>query len=161
MAVFQRTTHHPRGFAVLLLATLSFLSFACSPASAPAVKGSASISTRYSSPYDFGSTTAIAVYRYGTDYADLDANALDFTITAPLQVRAVLNGVDMAPDHEFNGTALGSDPSAYLYVRNASGAIHQYRVVLDWDYLLDGADWKSLRRISDSAAASLRSHLKE
>lgn len=118
-------------------------------------------SARYGGSYDFGSTLRIAVYRYAYQYADLDPGAIVFTITKPQEVRLVLDGIDVSSSEQLDGTALGTEPNAYLYVQNASGSIHQYRTVLDWAYLLDGQDWKALHKIKDDAAAKLRVHMKE
>lgn len=103
----------------------------------------------------------MAVYRHAYQYADIDPGAIVFTITDPQEIRAVLSDVDMSSSQQLDGTALGTEPNAYLYVQNESGSIHQYRTVLDWTYLLDGQDWKALHKITDDAAAKLRVHMKE
>ncbi len=145
---------------VLSITALCAIALGCStPSTNPS--GSPLISSRYSAPYDFGSTAAMGVYRYASEYVDLDAGAIDFRVNTASDLRSVLSGIDMTADHAMDGTGIGSEPSAYLYVRNGPGNIHQYRVVLDWTYLVDGKDWTKLYKIEPAAAAILRSHVKE
>jgi hypothetical protein len=162
--VIERTTvrlSRPTEFLLLITCLLMDLGGCSTSPPSAATKTRVLASTRYSAAYDFSSTEAVAVYEYLYKYADLDAPAIQFTLKTPQEVRPMLDGVDMDPSRAFDGTEFGTEPSAYLYARNAAGAIHQYRLVLDWGYLLDGNDWKTLRRISSPAAAALRSHLKE
>jgi hypothetical protein len=116
------------------------------------------VSARYGSPHDLGSSVAVAVYRYAYAYTDLSPAAIEFSITSAPDVASVVGGVDMT--HSIDGSTLGTEPNAYVYVKNGSGAIHQYRVVLDWSYLLDGENWKTLHPISAAAATTLRAHQK-
>jgi hypothetical protein len=144
-----------------LVARLLIVLSGCSSSRSPSPIARPIASARYNAPYDLSSTVAVAVYEYLYKYADLGGSAIQFTLNAPQELRAVVDGVDMDPSHALDGTGLGTEPSAYVYARNAAGAIHQYRVVLNWGYLLDGNDWKALRRISATAATALRSRVKE
>lgn len=81
---------------------------------------------------DAGNVRKMAVYdAKGKEVAE-EQEQVKFNIENPELIRRLIGSIDF--EQAFNGTALGADDSAYVYMLLKDGGVSDYYLTLDWRY---------------------------
>jgi len=107
--------------------------------------------------FDFQNVDAIAIYEFASPYGGLSPEDINFNITEPQVIDAIMAGIDFGD--VLDGHALGTRPEAFIYFRDSNGNVEEGRIVCVWFRLLIRDEWRSLFCIEESSSEIMKQYI--